>query len=170
MFGGKSPTEILRAEHENVLQKLDALEEVINYLEKKEAVSTRLKELASFFDTDFLVHFSKEEDALFPELEMFIPREHGPVGVMLIEHEELKKTNAEFQRGLSEYLGDSGGLEGRIKIQRYGAHFIGVLRDHIDKEDNILFMMADMHLDPEQRNKVLRLFAEIEKQKEKKSS
>ena len=66
---GKKPTELLKEEHENVLQKLDALEVVIGHLDRKEEVFPRLKELASFFQTDFWVHFVKEEEALFPELE-----------------------------------------------------------------------------------------------------
>ena len=36
MTGGKTPTEMLKEEHKNVLQKLDALEEVISHLDKKE--------------------------------------------------------------------------------------------------------------------------------------
>ena len=73
MTGQKKPTEILKEEHEQVLQKLGALEEVISHLDKKETVSAKLEELASFFKTDFWVHFTKEEEALFPEIERFIP-------------------------------------------------------------------------------------------------
>jgi len=163
MTGQKKPTEILKEEHENVLQKLGAVEEVISHLDKKEVISAKLEELASFFKTDFWVHFTKEEEALFPEIERFIPREGGPTGMMLIEHEDLRKTNTEFQPAIDEYLRDSGNLEARGMIQEYGSHFIGVLRDHIDKENNILFMMADMHLDQTQIDKVIKLFYEIEK-------
>ena len=163
MTNGKKPTEILREEHENVLQKLDALEKVISHLDKKEEISAKLKELASFFNTDFWVHFTKEEEALFPEIEKFIPRESGPTGVMLIEHEDLRNTNTELQPAIDEYLSNSGDLNAKGMIQGHGTHFIGVLRDHIDKENNILFMMADMHLDQAQIDKVVRLFQEIEK-------
>ncbi len=34
MTNGKKPTEILKEDHENVLQKLDALEEVISHLDE----------------------------------------------------------------------------------------------------------------------------------------
>ncbi len=163
MTNGKKPTEILKEEHQNVLQKLDMLEEVISHLDKKETISAKLEELASFFKTEFWVHFTKEEEALFPEIEKFIPRESGPVGVMLIEHEELRNTNTEFQRAVDVYLRDADNLETKGMIQEYGTHFIGVLRDHIDKENNILFMMADMHLGQTQIDKVIKLFYEIEK-------
>ncbi len=163
MTNGKKPTEILKEEHENVLQKLDALEEIISHLDKKDEISAKLRELASFFGTDVWVHFAKEEEALFPEIERFIPRESGPIGVMLAEHEELRNTNTEIQRGIAVYLRDSGNLEAKVMIERHGAHFIGLLRDHIDKENNILFVMADMHLDETQLDKVIKLFYDIEK-------
>ncbi len=163
MTGQKKPTEILKEEHENVLQKLDSLEEVISHLDKKETISDKLKELASFFKTDFWIHFAKEEEALFPEIEKFIPRDGGPTGMMLIEHEDLRNTNTEIQQAIGVYLRDSDDLETKGMIQRYGTHFIELLRDHIDKENNILFMMADMHLDQRQMDNVIKLFDELER-------
>ncbi len=163
MTSGKKPTEILKEEHENVLKKLDALEETISHLDKKEEISAKLGELASFFKTDFWIHFAKEEEALFPEIERFIPREGGPTGMMLIEHEDLRNTNTEIQPAIDRYLRDSDNLEVQGMIQERGTHFIGVLRDHINKENNILFMMADMHLDQTQIDKVIKLFHEIDK-------
>lgn len=163
MSGEEKPTEILKREHQNVLLKLDSLEKVVSNLDKKEKIASELKELASFFKTDFWVHFAKEENALFPELERFIPREGGPTGVMLIEHEDLRSTNSKFQPAVEEYLKDSDSLEIKRRLQGYSDHFIGVLIEHIHKEDNILFTMADMHLDQDQRDKVVRLFQEIER-------
>ena len=163
MTSEKKPTDILREEHENVLQKLDALEEIISHLDIKEEISTKLRELASFFNTDFWVHFAKEEEALFPEIEKFIPRESGPLGVMLMEHEELRNTNTELQPAIDVYLRDADNSEANGTIQRHGTHFIGLLRDHINKENNILFTMADMHLDQTQIDTVIKLFSDIEK-------
>lgn len=128
MTGQKKPTQMLKEEHENVLQKLDSLEEVISHLDKKDEVLNKLKELAFFFKTDFWVHFAKEEEALFPEIEKFIPREGGPTGMMLIEHEELRNTNTEIQKATGVYLRDADDLETKGIIQRYGTHFIGLLR------------------------------------------
>jgi hemerythrin-like domain-containing protein len=159
----KKATEILREEHENVLKKLDALEKVISNLDKKAEISAELKELASFFKTDFWVHFAKEEEALFPEIENFIPREGGPTGVMLIDHEDLRATNEQIQGAVDEYLREIDNSKAREMIREHGSHFIGLLREHINKEDSILFRMADMHLDGTQLDKIIKLFAEIEK-------
>ncbi len=161
MTDRKKPTDILKDEHANVLQKLDALEDVINRLHEKEAIAARLRDLASFFNSDFWSHFAKEEEALFPELEKFIPRDVGPIGVMLMEHDDLRKTNAEFQRATTEYLNGASSPQTPTTIQRYGTHFIMVLRGHIDKENNILFMMADMHLTGTQNDAILKRFEEL---------
>lgn len=72
------PTDILKEEHKNVLLKLDALEDILDNLKQKEKISAKLKELTSFFDTDFWVHFDKEEKALFPEFDNFMPRAEAP--------------------------------------------------------------------------------------------
>lgn len=163
MTSRKTPTAMLKEEHQSVLQKLDTLEEVTRHLDKKGEIAAQLKELASFFKTDFWVHFTKEEEALFPEIEKFIPRESGPIGIMLIEHEDLRKTNSQLQPAIDVYLKGSDNAEAKGMIQRYGTHFIELLRNHIDKENNILFMMADMHLDQTQVDKVVKLFAEIDR-------
>ncbi len=162
MADNKKPTELLKEEHQNVLQKLAALERVIGQLDKKDEVSAELKELADFFKTEFWIHFSKEEEALFPEIETFMPRDGGPTGMMLVEHEDLRKTNTVIQQAVDAYLGNSGSTEEQMTIQQQGNYFIGVLRQHIDKEDNILFMMADMHFDQTQIDKVVQLFHDIE--------
>ncbi|MDP2729541.1 MAG: nitroreductase family protein [Dehalococcoidales bacterium] len=162
MVSAKKPTDLLKEDHQNVLKKLDSLDEMIGNLDQKDKVAAPLKEVSSFFQTDFWVHFDKEEQALFPELEKFIPRESGPLGVMLAEHEDLRKTNADFQRTVSEYLGGADNPETMGEIQQQGSHFITVLRDHIFKEDNILFSMADAHLDQHQMDKVAELFLKID--------
>ncbi|MBI2851441.1 MAG: nitroreductase family protein [Chloroflexi bacterium] len=164
MIGTKKPTQLLKDEHQAVLQKLTALEKVFGRLDEKEAISAELKELTSFFKTEFWVHFTKEEEALFPEIEtfLFLPRDAGPLGVMLMEHEDLRKTNDVIQKATAEYLAGSSGEATKKTLREQGSHFINVLRDHINKEDNILFMMADMHLSQQQIDKVAKLFLDIE--------
>lgn len=156
------PTDLLRADHQDVLKKLDHLARVINGLDEPDAVTSGLKELGAFFKTEIWTHFAKEEDALFPEMEQFIPREAGPIGQMLIEHEDLRETNERFQRGVDGYLRDPSDGEAAALIRENGGRIVVVLRDHIYKEDNILFMMADMHLSEVQNRRILDLFKRIE--------
>lgn len=81
-----NPTQLLKDEHQPVLQKLIALERVIGQLDNTIATSAELRELTSYFKADFWVHFTKEEEALFPEIETFLPRDAEPLGIKLMEH------------------------------------------------------------------------------------
>ena len=159
----KNPTELLKEEHQNVLEKLNSLERVINNLGEKEEISAELKELAAFFDIDFWVHFDKEEQALFPEFDSFMPHGAGPLAVMINEHEVLRETNGVMQKAIASYLNGDDSPETRQIITQNGMHFIEFLRSHIVKEDGILFRMADMHLTQTQNERVVKLFSEIEK-------
>ncbi len=162
MADSKKPTELLADEHKAVLQKLTTMERVLGNLDKKEQITAELTELTSFFKTDFWVHFTKEEEALFPEMETFISRNEGPIGVMLEEHEDLRKTNETIQQVASDYLAGTASEEAKRTLREQGTHFIGVLRGHIDKEDNVLFSMAEAHLNPGQMDKIAGLFHKID--------
>ncbi len=156
------PTDILRQDHKIVLEKLDIMAEAIKNLDKV-ATLPILRALVSFLTSEVVVHFAKEEEALFPEIEKFIPREGGPTGMMLIEHEDLNNAKANFVKGVEEFSQDTTSEGAKKLIAENGEHFISLLREHIYKEDNILFMMADMHMDESQAEAVSKLFSEIDK-------
>lgn len=158
----KSPTELLKEEHVAVLGKLQAMEDIFKNLDQRELVASKLKELAAFFQVDFWVHFDKEEQALFPEFDSFMPHGVGPLAAMIDEHEVLRNTNDIMQEAISAYLGGDDCAATKQVIRQNGSHFIEFLRGHITKEDGILFRMADMHLNQQQNERVVRLFAEIE--------
>ncbi len=157
----KSPTEVLREDHKVVLGKLNDLEKAISKLDAQAVVM--LKELAKFLQGEVVVHFAKEEEALFPEIEKFIPREGGPTGMMLIEHEDLNNAKARMIEGIEGLAKNSSDEKSAKLVRENGRHYIDVLRQHIDKEDNMLFMMAEMHLDGEQVQAVAKLFADIDR-------
>lgn len=148
-----SPTDILKREHEVVLEILTRLEKNLPTKNIK-SLSENIAVLAKEFDRHSLL---KEETALFPEIEKFVPREGGPTGMMIIEHQDLVDSIENFGHALR--ANDSNGLN------EYGYHIIDVLRQHIDKENNILFMMADMHLSDEQKSLILEKFKQIDKER-----
>ena len=132
----KSPFDILRKEHDKVLKILDSLE--LN-LEKKDIMQS--KNNINILQEEFNKHsLNKEEKVLFPEIEKFMPREGGPTGMMIIEHKDLTGSIKIFkdEKDINNLIGTS-------------SHIIGLLREHIDKENNMLFMMAEMHLDDKQK-------------------
>src|SRR3989338_1757810 len=156
------PLDVLREDHKVVLKKLDVMDDAIRNLEKPSSLPT-LKDIIVFLTGEVVVHFAKEEEAVFPEIEKFIPREGGPTGMMLIEHEDLNNAKTNFIKGVEELSRDANSTDAKKLITENGGHFVSLLRDHIYKEDNMLFMMAEMHMDETQMQAVAALFAEIDK-------
>lgn len=153
-------------EHRQVLAKLDALEAIFQNLDHKEENAAGLKELMAFFDKAFWVHFDKEEQALFPEFDNFMPHGAGPLAVMIEEHGVLRDTNDVLQEAVARYLGDGDNALTRRAIEESGMHFIEFLRGHIFKEDKMFPELADMHLGESQNARVLARFAKIEQSSE----
>lgn len=109
-------------------------------------------------------HHGKEEDNLFPAMEKHgISRQAGPIGVMLMEHEQGRA----FVRGMDEATqrfasGDRTALKAALdNAQGYAE----LLRQHIDKEDNILYQMADQVLTPADQQELLLKFEKVEQER-----
>lgn len=153
MMPNENPTDILRKEHDKVLEILDELEKGIGR-EDVEAMAENISVLERELDKHSL---NKEEKALFPELEKFIPRDGGPTGVMVMEHEELVKLIKNFKENVN--------AKNFEKLNEIGRNIFSILRPHIDKENTMLFMIANMHLDDEQKKTVLKKFREIDSRK-----
>lgn len=103
-------------------------------------------------------HHKREEEALFPKLER-----HGVTGpprIMRMEHEELRAQ----KRRLAELVeqAESMGYEAFSReLNEVGSYIASDLKDHIFKEDNILYPTALKTLEPEEWNKVLEEFEDI---------
>lgn len=150
-MSNKNPTDVLRKEHDKVLKILASLESNLNKNDIRQS-KNNINILQKEFDKHSL---NKEEKALFPEIEKFMPREGGPTGMMIIEHKELVELIKNFRLSIK-----TKDLE---KLNEIGTHIISLLRQHIDKENNILFMIADMHLDDKQKKAILDKFKKIDK-------
>jgi len=149
----KNPTEILKKEHEKVLSILDRLE-----IDIKNKDTALMKKEIVILEREFNKHsLNKEEKALFPEIEKFMPREGGPTGMMIIEHKDLTESIGNFNLAIKTKNLD--------KLEGVGNHIITLLREHINKENNMLFMMAEMHLDDKQKRIIIKKFKEIDLKK-----
>jgi hemerythrin-like domain-containing protein len=159
----RRPTDLLSEDHKEVLLRLSKMGEALASLDKKPDIES-LKEHGKFFQHDIWAHFDKEEKALFPEMEKFIPRDQGPIGVMLLEHDDLREANRKFQSALTSLTQDINDAGAKQVIRHEGYTIIDVLQQHIHKEDNILFMMANMHITDAQNNRMLEVFAGIDRE------
>ena len=161
MTSAETPTRQLADDHERVLEKLDSLHNMVTQSDLKAEAAVQLNELARFFATELELHLKKEEEALFPEFGKYIPQEGGPVGVMLMEHEDLRRLNKAFQQGVASW--EQNSADAQRVINDAGNQLISLLRQHIDKEDNILFPMAEEFLSEAEQAHVGELFTQIEK-------
>jgi hemerythrin-like domain-containing protein len=159
-------TQILRNEHDAILKMLDASEEVARQLDRSERVAPEtLAGILEFFRVFAdQCHHGKEEDLLFPALAAKgMPHQGGPIGVMEAEHEvgrSLIRQMAEAAHAYEHGEQSSGFIW--AKVAREYAEF---LRNHIAKENNVLFVMAERMLSPDEQSRLATEFARMEKQK-----
>lgn len=138
--------EILCSAHQAGLGKLMEMETAINRIRQGDAASAvkTLRGLFQFFNGELRVHFSHEEEALFPAISRVIGP-MGPVQVMLDEHRILWQAIDELQQALNDY--DDEGAKAAERIDRISSNILWTLRSHIEKEDQMLFPMAETQLD-----------------------
>ncbi len=152
-------SEDLVDEHEGILRGLKILERMASLAGDATKVPRSDAEalvgfFVSFADT---CHHGKEEGILFPELEKVgIPRDRGPVGQMLAEHEEGRG----HVRGMKRAL-EGGGFD-RTAFAKSAEDYIALLRAHIRKENEVLFPLGDMKLPPEAQASIATRFEEHE--------
>ena len=148
-----TPTAVLREEHEVILRALTVLERVGRTLSQGKAVPPEtIATLATFFRTFAdKCHHAKEEAHLFPALvEHGIPNEGGPIGVMLQEHEEGRALVRTFAQG------DPATAVSAIR------RFVLLLREHIAKENDVLFPMSDQVLPQAEQAAMMGKFEQAE--------
>jgi hemerythrin-like domain-containing protein len=126
------PIQVLMDEHRVIEKVLDALETAADLEVPSEFYDRALEFCSAFADA---CHHAKEEDRLFPLLEeRGIPREQGPVGVMCDEHVQ--------GRAYIQKMREAATAGDYDRVRRVSLMYVGLLRDHIQKEDNVLFAMA----------------------------
>ena len=161
-----TPREQLQEEHQGITLMLKILEKVCVKMEAQEKVNPdHLERIVEFFRVFAdKCHHGKEEDLLFPEMEKAgIPRERGPIGVMLAEHTQGRA----FVRGMGEaasrYKQDDP--RGRIDFVEKARNYISLLTQHIQKENNMLFPMGDRILAKKTQGKLVEGFENLEREK-----
>jgi hemerythrin-like domain-containing protein len=129
----------LVAEHDIIERALSVLEKILAQIESGQSVPDEFPKWAAQFFRQFAdqCHHAKEEDLLFPLLkERGIPEEGGPIGCMLQEHEVGRDCVRRMREASEAAVFDGPAFAAAAK------EFIPLLRQHIDKENNILYQMA----------------------------
>jgi hemerythrin-like domain-containing protein len=139
----ESATSRLRAEHQLILQVADALETLVARSESGDSDFDALADCISFIRLFAdACHHGKEEDLLFPALEARgMPHDQGPIAVMLFEHQQGRA----FAKAMAAALDEAraGDEEALTKLRSAATGYVHLIRGHINKEDHVLFEMAD---------------------------
>ena len=156
-------TEILMAEHEVIKRVITSLETASGKLEKGENLAPVFFTDAADFIKGFAdgCHHVKEEQVLFKTMsDHGLPAQSGPIGVMLYEHEQGRK----YTRGMREAALKlaAGDASARAEVIRNARGYAALLRQHIEKENNVLFPMADQVIPLAEQDDVFEGFERVE--------
>jgi Uncharacterized conserved protein len=138
-----SAIKVLVVEHDYILKMIEVTKHI---LEAEDSSSIHLEHVENIID--FIKNFAdkyhhlKEEDILFIEMEKYgMSRENGPIGVMLYEHNEGRGFIKQAEEGLEQLKkGDSSAF---AQVQENLLNYCNLLTNHIGKENNILYPMAE---------------------------
>jgi hemerythrin-like domain-containing protein len=162
--GTMKPTDELSHEHQAILQMIGILGKMADRLDAGAPVDPGDLEQAVEFIRVFAdqCHHAKEEGHLFPEMEKAgIPRERGPIGVMLADHAEGRKHVAAMAGAIPGIR--KGDRKASAAFAAAARGYGQLLTGHIFKEDHILYPMADARLSPGQQSSLEACFIEVEK-------
>jgi hemerythrin-like domain-containing protein len=156
-------TQVLRNEHEAILRMLEATEEVARRLTRGGHVApVTLYDLIEFFQLFAdRCHHGKEEDVLFPRLEALgMPRAGGPIEVMLGEHEQGRNLIQQMLAEAKAYA--DGAAEAGPRWAGAARSYAALLGEHIMRENNVLFPMAERLLSETEQQELAIAFERIE--------
>jgi hemerythrin-like domain-containing protein len=148
----------LKNEHEAILSAIQILDRMIPAMEK--APSVDKKDMQDFigFLKEFAdkCHHGKEEGLLFPAMvKAGIPEQGGPIGAMLAEHAQGRQLVRDMERSISNNVD-------LVKLAKAAKGYAILLRNHIQKENMILFPMAEKVLTEAQLDELYKRFEEHE--------
>jgi hemerythrin-like domain-containing protein len=157
------PTETLMTEHRAIERMLAVLETAADRLDAGERLRPGLFREAVDFVRNFAdrCHHGKEEENLFPRMEARgVPRDGGPLGMMLMEHDRGRAYVGAMAGAVDAY--EAGDQAAARTIAESARGYVELLRGHIMKEDNVLFPMADRVLSADDQRELTARFDQIE--------
>jgi len=150
------PIDLLMDEHKNILLAIDGLLDQAAKDEKTGHISADFYRAGIDFIRNYAdrFHHAKEEDILFIELNKDSVKMHcNPTKQMLYEHDLGRQHVKELATGVKE--------NDLAKVLAGARGYGELLKDHIYKEDNILYPLADEALSDGAKDEMLAKFEKI---------
>jgi hemerythrin-like domain-containing protein len=145
---------VMMAEHEQILRVLEAFDRFAAGVQDTPGDKRELGNFVTFIrEYADARHHDKEEQVLFTAMiRNGFPPEQGPVGMMLFEHQQMRELVSGL-RGLAEQDGPWSPADLQ-RVSDAALSYTGQLREHIMKEDEMLYPMAMEHLPPSVQEQV----------------
>lgn len=156
-------TEILMQEHEVILRVIGTLEVEADRLAARQDVRPGFFLDAAEFIKGFAdgCHHRKEEGVLFEAMAAAgFPKQTGPIAVMLSEHEQGRDLTRGMRDAASRLAAGDEAARGEVVTNARG--YAALLRQHIQKENGILFPMADQVIPAARQAQVADDFERVE--------
>ena len=155
------PTEDLMNEHRVIERMLVVVSRAADRLNEGREVGSEVFVGAADFFKNFAdrCHHGKEEKLLFKKMmERGVSGEVGPIAVMLREHEDGRA----HVRKIAELSARKLDERSRTELIKHAKAYVDLLGQHIQKEDNILYPMANQILTSEDQKELEKGFDEVE--------
>lgn len=160
-------TDILMEEHRVIERVLDSLETAVNRLSSGQTISMDFFLTAVDFIRNFAdgCHHKKEEGILFVAMDANgMSQETEPLSIMLEDHEEGRRLTRAMLEGAERV--QAGEATAISQIIQNARDYVALLREHIQKEDHVLFPMADDLIPAEEHGQLMTAFNLIENEDE----
>ncbi|MBM7654171.1 hemerythrin-like domain-containing protein [Neobacillus cucumis] len=151
----------LKGEHPALrkqMEELFALTQQIDQEIDKEKNFHQLIQKVKEFKSDLDPHSEREEGVLFPMMGVYIGTTSGPIAVMEYEHDQAKSQIGAF---LEKAVSGQPTIDEQKKLAVLIQNAYLILTDHFNKEENVLFPMAERMLSDEEKAELLLKIQEI---------
>ncbi len=158
------PTEALMKDHRVIERLCRVLNGAASCLDSGGSIAPQVFERSLRFIREFAdsYHHGREEDLLFPAMEAHgVPRNGGPTGVMIMDHQQGRESVRGLAEALKRWAG--GDASAKVDVARHARAYSQLLLEHIPKEDNILYPIADSVLEPEEQDALAIKFQAVER-------
>jgi hemerythrin-like domain-containing protein len=157
-------TDILMEEHRIIERVLSALETQARRAQAGTAVRAGFfRDATAFFRNfaDSCHHRKEEEPFLMAMMDAGLSNQTGPIAIMLAEHEQSRTYNRSIEKAARAL--DRGEASARDDLIRNALEFVAFLRQHIRRENEFLFPMANRLVPPQAQVKLSVEFERFER-------